>query len=93
MRNHKDRANELAVPEFPGTRPKPDEMKSWLDAFEDVSAGKGLAPAANGQLPERVASKALKKRTAKELSIPPLSKDAEYKEVLAHRDLSMKVDG
>jgi hypothetical protein len=73
MPEQKDRGKELIVPEFPGTRPKPDEMKTWLDGFEDVAAVKGLAAAANGQLPDRVASKALKKRSAKELSIPALS--------------------
>jgi hypothetical protein len=93
MPEQKDRGKELIVTDFPGTRPKPDEMKTWLDGFEDVAAVKGLAAAANGQLPDRVASKALKKRSAKELSIPALSKDAGYKEVLAHRDLTMKVDG
>jgi hypothetical protein len=93
MPEQKDRGKELIVADFPGTRPKPDEMKTWLDGFEDVAAVKGLAAAANGQLPDRVASKALKKRSAKELSIPALSKDAGYKEVLAHRDLTMKVDG
>ena len=47
----------LVVPEFPGTRPKPDEMKTFIDALEDVAATKGLGPAVNGGTPERVASK------------------------------------
>ena len=45
---HKHAKETLVVPEFPGTRPKPDEMKTYIDAFEDVAATRGLGHAANG---------------------------------------------
>ena len=41
---------------FPGTRPKPHEMKAYLDDVEDTVPLKGLTPTANGKLPSRVSA-------------------------------------
>jgi hypothetical protein len=50
--DHKHAKETLVVPEFPGTRPKTDEMKTYIDAFEDVAATRGLGHAANGGTPD-----------------------------------------
>ena len=64
-----NRPESFALGPFPGTRPKPDEMKTWIDAFEDAAAARGLGPVANGEAPERVAYKALSKYPAEELAL------------------------
>jgi hypothetical protein len=89
----KSNKDTLAVPEFPGTRPKPDEMKTYIDALEDVAATRGLAPAINGSIPERVASKELNKYTRAELVVLALPADATYSDKVKHADLVLKVEG
>ena len=42
--------------DFPGPRPKPHEMKAFLDDADEVIGLNGLTAVANGKLPTRVAT-------------------------------------
>ena len=60
---------------FPGTRPKPHELRAWFDDLEERLVEKGLTEGAHDKPPSRVSS--LQKYPV-ELTVkpPPLKKDA-----------------
>ena len=77
--------------DFPGPRPKPHEMKAFLDDADEVIGLNGLTAIANGKLPSRVAT--LYTYSAELTApVPPLAKDATASDVLTARKMRAEVE-
>ena len=77
--------------DFPGPRPKPHEMKAYLDdAYETIGLCK-LTAVANGKLPSRVET--LFTYSAELTApVPPVAKDASASDKMAARKLQAEVE-
>ena len=77
--------------DFPGPRPKPHEMKAFLDDADEVIGLNGLTAVANGKLPTRVAT--LYSYSAELTApVPPLAKDATASEKMYARKMQAEVE-
>ena len=74
---------------FPGTRPKPHELRAWFDDLEERLVEKGLTEVANNKIPSRV-SPLQKFPTELTTKPPPLKKDATDADRLSHHKATVE---